>query len=333
MKKVLAMMLVLMVVLAGIATTAMAEEDKIQYVHIEVVHGTTWWNTAFEGMKQQAEFFGDIEVDMVGPVNKDAAEQIQLVEDQITRGVDVISIVPVDAAALDPVLKKAQENGIKVVVQESQTTVYRDVDVEMQDDTGVGQEYIENLVKKAGDKGGYAIFVDSLSSTSHMTRAQSIIDYATANYPDLYLVTDPIPDSDVLDKTYINTSSLLQTYPDLIGICGMGDSVNLAIAQALQDKGRGDIANVGMATPDIVKDVLKAGQMEPFTNFLPIDNGIVLCTVARWVALGNALADLTVIPNAGENGDATATLRGEDVLYINARYTVTAENVDSFLES
>ena len=332
MKKVLAAVLALVMLATLLVATASAEGDKIKYVHIEVIHGTTWWNTAFEGMQQQAEYFGDIEVDMVGPVNKDAAEQIQLVEDQITRGVDVISIVPVDAAALDPVLKKAQENGIKIVVQESQTTVYRDVDVEMQDDTGVGQEYIENLVAKAGDKGGYAIFVDSLSSTSHMTRAQSIIDYATEHYPDLYLVTDPIPDSDELDKTYANTSALLQTYDDLIGICGMGDSVNLAIAQALADKGRSDIANVGMATPDIVKDILKAGQMEPFTNFLPIDNGIVLCTVARWVALGNALDELTEIPNAGENGDATATLRDEDVLYINARYTVNAENVDSFLE-
>lgn len=304
--------------------------EKIQYVHIEVVHGTTWWNTAFEGMKQQADFYGDIDVDMVGPVNKDAAEQIQLVEDQITKGVDVISIVPIDVNALEPVLKKARDNGIIVVVQESPTTQNRDLDVEMQDDTGVGQEYIENLVAKAGDTGGYAIFVDSLTSTSHMTRAQSIMDYAAEHYPNLELVCDPIPNSDVLDETYANVCSLLQTYPNLIGICGQGDSVNLAIANALKDKGREDIANVGMASPEVVADILKEGRMEPFTNFISIDNGIVLLTVARWLALGNNINELTEIENAGESGAAPCYMK-DGSLFVNARYTVTAENVDDFL--
>ena len=203
--------------------------EKLKYVHVEVVHGTNWWNAAYEGMKEQAEFYGDVDVEMVGPVNRDAAEQIQLVEDQITKGVDMISIVPVDNTALDPVLKKARDAGIVVVVQESQSVVNCDANVEMQDDTGVGKEYIESLVQAKGDKGGYVIFLHDLTAASHMTRAESIINYQKENYPDLYLLTDPITESDNLDTTYANVCSLLQTYDDLIGICLIGDSGNIAV--------------------------------------------------------------------------------------------------------
>lgn len=304
--------------------------EKLKYVHVEVVHGTNWWNAAYEGMKEQAEFYGDVDVEMVGPVNRDAAEQIQLVEDQITKGVDMISIVPVDNTALDPVLKKARDAGIVVVVQESQSVVNCDANVEMQDDTGVGKEYIESLVQAKGDKGGYVIFLHDLTAASHMTRAESIINYQKENYPDLYLLTDPITESDNLDTTYANVCSLLQTYDDLIGICLIGDSGNIAVANALRDKGRTDIANIGMAMPSVVKDIVKEGLMEPYTNFSPYDNGKTLLSVAHWLALGNSIEDMEPIPNAGETGEAAVDIRDGKNVYVNARYTITPENVDNF---
>ena len=45
----------------------------------------------------------------------DAAQQVRAVEDLIARKVDVIAVVPNDAVALEPVFKRAQEAGIKVL--------------------------------------------------------------------------------------------------------------------------------------------------------------------------------------------------------------------------
>ena len=45
----------------------------------------------------------------------DAALQVKEVENLITQGVDVLTIVPVSPEALEPVLKKARAQGIIVI--------------------------------------------------------------------------------------------------------------------------------------------------------------------------------------------------------------------------
>lgn len=42
------------------------QKDKFQIANVEFVSGSTWWNLAYKGMQEQAEYFGDIEVTTVG---------------------------------------------------------------------------------------------------------------------------------------------------------------------------------------------------------------------------------------------------------------------------
>ncbi len=49
---------------------------------------------------------------MVGPTQADAAQQVRAIEDLIACKVDVIGIVPNDAAALEPALQRARAAGI-----------------------------------------------------------------------------------------------------------------------------------------------------------------------------------------------------------------------------
>lgn len=55
--------------------------------------------------KKAAEELG-VNVIFNGPTVADAAEQVKMLEDYITQGVDAICVAPNDAAALDNVLKK-----------------------------------------------------------------------------------------------------------------------------------------------------------------------------------------------------------------------------------
>ena len=90
------------------AANSSSEKQKYHIANVEFVSGNTWWNLAYKGMKEQAEYYGDVEVTTVGPQAVDPAEQTQLVEDLITKGVDAITIVPSDAVAMESVLKKAR---------------------------------------------------------------------------------------------------------------------------------------------------------------------------------------------------------------------------------
>lgn len=56
--------------------------------------------------------------------------QVPLVEDLIAQEVDAICVVPVDETALDPMLQKAQEQGIVVVSYGGENLEYTDYDIE-----------------------------------------------------------------------------------------------------------------------------------------------------------------------------------------------------------
>ncbi len=315
-------------------TEEMTEEttDKYEIANVEFVSGTTWWNLAYEGMQEQAEYYGDVEVTTVGPQAADAAEQAQLVEDLITKGVDAITIVPADADAMESVLQKARDAGIYVVVQEAPGVENRDADLEMSDDSGFGKQFVDELVKLHGDKGGYAIFVSSLTIPSHVTRYESIVNYAKENYPDLYLITDPIPDASDLDLVYNTTTNLIQTYGDeLIGIMCTDDASALAVARAVEDAGKTDDISVhSRSLPSAVAEYVKEGKIAPYENFSPYDNGRVLLSMARWLCEGNDIRDLSEIPNCGEDGVASVKWTEGNVMYVDAMYTINADNVDDF---
>ena len=67
--------------------------------------GIPYFTQTGEGAIQAGEDLG-VNVIYNGPTVGDVAEQIKMLEDYITQGVDAIAVAPNDPAAMDPVLKK-----------------------------------------------------------------------------------------------------------------------------------------------------------------------------------------------------------------------------------
>jgi simple sugar transport system substrate-binding protein len=101
--------------LAGVAQDAPSMGVVVKIGGIPVVqrHGAGH-PRAGRGRGMQAE--------MIGPTSADPALQVRAIEDLIARGVDVIGVVPNDEAALEPVLQKARDAGIRVVSHEGQAS-------------------------------------------------------------------------------------------------------------------------------------------------------------------------------------------------------------------
>jgi len=104
--------------------------DPIRMGVVVKVGGIPWFNSMESGIKSEAAIQG-IDAWQIGPTTQDPAQQVKAIEDLITQKVDVIGVVPIDPAALEPVLKKAQEAGIKVIVHESPEQKYADWDFEL----------------------------------------------------------------------------------------------------------------------------------------------------------------------------------------------------------
>ena len=100
------------------SSAAWAQGAQPQIGVVVKIGGIPWFNAMEMGIKKAAKQY-NANAWMIGPTQADAAQQVRAVEDLIARKVDVIGIVPNDAAALEPVCQRARAAGIKVLTHES----------------------------------------------------------------------------------------------------------------------------------------------------------------------------------------------------------------------
>ena len=121
-KKIIALVLAFVMVMS-LAVFAHADEEKplkIGFANYDV--GNTWCTELAKGVKDAAEKCGAVA--SVDYCSANAAKQVEVIENYITMGYDVIMLVAVDVAAVEEPLKRAQEAGIFVIASAIETTVY-----------------------------------------------------------------------------------------------------------------------------------------------------------------------------------------------------------------
>ena len=115
---------------AATFTSRFAFAAEPSMVVVVKIAGIPWFNALEKGVIKGG---GDFKIDasMVGPANVDPAQQVKLLEDLIAKKVNVIGLVPLDVKVTAPVLKRAQEAGIKVITHEGPEQEGRDWNVEL----------------------------------------------------------------------------------------------------------------------------------------------------------------------------------------------------------
>lgn len=217
-----------------------------------------------EGAVKAGEDLG-INVIYNGPTTADAAEQVTMLEDYITQGVDAICVAPNDPAAMTSVLTKAKEAGIVVLDWDTQADPNLvDASIHNIDDKAFGEHMMQELVASMGtEEGQWAIVTGGLSAENLNLWIKYAKEYAEANYPNLELVADPFPTDESQDLAYSTTQDLLKTYPDLKGILGMSTPTGPGCGLAIQDLGLQDqVSLVANAMEDDVQSVLADGSLD-----------------------------------------------------------------------
>ncbi|MFA9206843.1 MAG: substrate-binding domain-containing protein, partial [Yersinia sp. (in: enterobacteria)] len=130
------------------------------------VGGIPWFNVMEQGIKEEGKALG-VNAWQVGPTTADPAEQVRAIEDLIAKKVDVIGVVPNDAKVLEPVLKRAQEAGIKVITHESPGQTNADWDFELLDTQSMGANHMKDMAQCMGEEGKYAMFVGRIFLLRH----------------------------------------------------------------------------------------------------------------------------------------------------------------------
>lgn len=281
-------------------TSHIAFAANATMVVVVKIAGIPWFNALEKGVKKGGKDF-NIDASMVGPANVDPAQQVKLLEDLIAKKVTVIGLVPLDVKVCEPVLKRAQAAGIKVITHEGPEQEGRDWNVELIDSVRFGEVQMQRMAKDMGEAGDYVVYVGTLTTPLHNKWADAAIAYQKAHYPKMKLVADRFPGADEIDSSYKTTLDVIKAYPNLKGILGFGSNGPIGAGNAVREKRLGKkIVIVGTVLPSQAKDLIADGIIREGFLWNPTDAGYAMIAVARLVLDGKPIKDGVDIPGLGK---------------------------------
>jgi len=333
MKKILALVLVALFVLAG---TAMAEAKAGEGLLIGVVYkqsGNAYFQASVEGVQKAADELG-FEFMHDGPDDGSSDGAIRIIENYMAQGVDALVISANDPDALVDVCSQAMEEGIKVVSYDAEVAYPgRDLDVQPSSAKNIGLTMLESIAKSVNYEGQIAV-VSAMATAPNQNLWISYIEEelkaneAYANIEYLGVVYG----DDEYQKSFDETQALLNQYPDLKGLIVPTTVGGPAVSKCIQDAGR-DVKVTGLTLASDMKTFIEAGIADETFLWNPIDLGYV----ASYAAVALVNGDIT-----GAAGDAvvageynlTVEDKGEDgatILYLNKLNCFNAETVNDWV--
>ncbi len=314
----------------GVAVNPPDRKGKqIVVVDVPKLIGIAYFDATSKGIAEAATELGNKTAATDGPTEGNIDEQITVLDNYITKGVDGILFAANDGVAISPVLKKALAAGINVVGYDAGSEPdARQWFVNQANLTGIAKTLIDTLAKDAGADASFAIVTSTFTTPNQARWIAEMEAYATKCYPNLkWLETVEAQEDNILSFNQANT--LINKYGDeLKGILGMTSVATPASADAVTQAGRcGSIAVVGLATPNAMRPYVEADCVKSVVLWNPVDLGYAAAYVLR------AVADGTLKPGdssvaAGRLG-TLQVVNGSEVL-LGSPFVFTKENIGGF---
>ncbi|WP_102026669.1 autoinducer 2 ABC transporter substrate-binding protein [Salirhabdus sp. Marseille-P4669] len=301
-------------------------DDGISIAVVPKLVGIPYFNASETGAINAGEELG-VDVEYTGPTQGDAAAQVKVIEDLISKNVDVLAVAPNDPASVEPVLKKAKDQGIHIMDWDTPANNV-DVSVKQVDDEEFGRHLAKKLVEAMGtEEGEIAILTGGLSAAN----LNAWIDAATAeleeNYPGIKIVTEKVPTDEKQQVAYQKTLDLIKSYPNLKGILAVSTPAPLGAAQAVQEEGLQDeISVVGSALPTDSAPFLEDGSLDTAVLWDPGKLGHLTVAIGKMLAEGEFPEDGQEIEGVGP---ITVLEDGKTVI-MGPPQDFTAENAGDF---
>lgn len=286
--------------LAAGSFSAMAQDNEPPTIGVVAkIGGIPWFNSMEDGIEERAEELG-VNAFMVGPTSADPALQVRAIEDLIAQGVDVIGVVPNDAEALEPVLGRAQEAGIKVITHESPDQENAHWNFELASAEGFGRAYGKRLAKLMDGDGKYAVFVGSLTVPLHNAWADAAIEYIRENHPEMKKVADRFGVAEDVNESRRTTLDLMRSHPDLEGVLAFGSQGPIGAARAVGERRKGgEVVVLGPFSPGQGRRLVHDGLLQGGFMWNPKQAGEVFVTLGTMLARGEEVKDGMKIEGLG----------------------------------
>jgi len=287
--------------------------------------GDPYFISCRAGAEEAARELG---VDLIwdGPTSLDAARQNELVENWITRKVDVIAVAVENRGGISSVLRKARDRGIRVLTWDADAEAdARDFFVNQATPEGIANTLTDEAARLLGNTGDFAIITGALSAANQNEWIANIKKRLAEKYPNLKLATIR-PSDDDRDKAFAETQTILRVYPSVKLVMAISAPAVPGSAEAVRQARRTDVSVIGLSLPNINKPYVHGGVVQAVILWNTRDLGYLTVLAGAKLA-ENAFAPGARTIDAGRLG--TLEVRGSEII-LGAPLLMNKANIDKY---
>jgi len=307
----------------GSATTG--SSDRLVIAMMPKAKGDPYFVSCRAGAEEAARELG-VELIWDGPTGLDAARQNEMVENWITRGVDVIAVAVENRAAMSTVLTKARARGIKVVTWDADAERdARDYFVNQATAEGIANTLTDEAARLLNGTGEFAIITGALSAANQNEWIANIKKRMAEQHPGLTLATIR-PSDDDRDKAFAETQTIMRVFPRVKLVMAISAPAVPGAAEAVRQAGRKDLFVIGLSLPNINKPYVHAGVVQTVVLWNTKDLGYLTVYASARLAQGQLAAGAGSLA-AGRIG--TVEIRADEII-LGEPIKFTKANIDRF---
>ncbi len=295
MKKILVALSVVMM-LAGCGSkekeSAKTNENK-KMILITMDSLDEHWLSVKSGAEEKAKEIGGIDIVFRAPTGKvDPNEQTRMVEDAITEQADAILLAPSDSSALAPVVDRAVDAKIPVVIIDSSVDTEGYLTFLATDNYAAASQAADTMAKLVEEKGKVAIIMAQPGSGTTISRTKGFEDRIKEKYPNMSVITVQYSNGDKA-LALNQATDIMTANPDLVGFYGGNEGSTVGISRAVEETGnKGKVKVVGF---DKSSDIISG-----------IENGVIQASMVQnpEVMGSKAVEAANIYIEEGKTGEA-----------------------------
>ena len=269
------------IVLCFGASIALAADKA--YTIAVIPKGTTheFWKSINAGaVKAEREFQAqglNVKIIWKGPLKEDDRDQqIQTVENFMTRRVSGIVLAPLDSQALVKPVANAVASGIPVVIMDSGLKSDKHLSYVSTDNYKGGVLAAEHLAKLMNGKGNVILLRYAVGSASTEERETGFLDTFKSKFPDIKLISSDQYAGPTRETAYQASQNILNRFgKDVNGVFCANETSTLGMTKALRDIGKagGKVKMVGFDSGTQSVADLKKGDVQGLVVQNPVKMG------------------------------------------------------------
>jgi len=229
---------------AGAASTGGGSGGPTAGKKIDVIvkaSDSSFWQSMLAGAKRGGADYG-IQASLFGPTSEtDVNQQVQLVENSISRGVDAIVLAPNSSSALNNVIERARKAKIKVIGADTQVTTAIDGFIGTDNEKAAEQAGARlcKLVQDGGKTSGDVLIESSVAGVQVLKDRETGFRTGLAACPNLKVI-EPRYNNNDINTAASQVNDTITANPNLVGIFAANNTSGDGAARAIKDNNAAD---------------------------------------------------------------------------------------------